>query len=89
MNYPGSMGRFVVCNMPINACYVYLCFLSTENENTLKVKNLDEQKKVFTNLWIDFLQLKVRYYVFHLFCVTINIFPYISYEYCFGLELYA
>lgn len=30
-----------------------------ENENTEKVKSKDEQRKIYTNLWIDFLQFKL------------------------------
>lgn len=30
-----------------------------ENENTEKVESMDEQRKIYTNLWIDFLQFKL------------------------------
>ena len=30
-----------------------------DSENTEKVRSLDEHRKLFTNVWIDFLQLKV------------------------------
>lgn len=30
-----------------------------ENENTEKIKSIDEQRKIYTNLWIDFLQFKL------------------------------
>ncbi|XP_048751720.2 nucleolar complex protein 4 homolog B-like [Ostrea edulis] len=51
-----------------------------ESENALKVKSLDEQKKVFTNLWIDFLQLKLPNSVYKRVLINLhdNVMPHLT-----------
>ena len=38
---------------------LFFFYYLKDSENTEKVRSLDEHRKLFTNVWIDFLQLKV------------------------------